>query len=121
MTGKEYIEGSCIKELDYDEAKELCKKALIDFLSINNNRLTYGNLIDNPIYPLNIELYDEFCDIVNGESDFYEEGFIGWLVKLINRYDVEYRIDEEWDEASDDTMLCLRGLTDDEKEELEWR
>lgn len=118
MTGREYIDGNYIKELDYREAEEQSKKELIMFLSINNNQLTYGALIDSPIYPLNAELYDEFTDIVNGEADFYEEGFIDWLVRLINNHSTEHRIDTIWDDKSDDQMLCLRGLTDDEKEEL---
>ncbi len=118
MTGREYIEGNYIKELGYLEAEESVKNQVIERLKANGDRYTYGWFIDEPIYPANADLYDEFCDEVNGEIDIYEEDLIGWAVRVINHTSTEYRIDTGWEDDCDSEVLYLRSLTEDEKAEM---
>jgi hypothetical protein len=74
--------------------------------------------IDEPIYPLNAELYDEFVYEVNGYKDFDLEGFISWLVRIFNSRSTECRIDTKWEDDCDLEVYYLRSLTRDEKAEL---
>lgn len=61
--GKIYIKDCYCMELTYDEAIEESKKELLS-MGISNTSQIYDNdsIFDNSIYPLNAELYDEFCD-----------------------------------------------------------
>lgn len=61
--GEIYIKDNCMKELGYNEAIEESKKKLLA-MGITNCSQIYDNdsIFDNPIYPLNSELYDFFCE-----------------------------------------------------------
>lgn len=61
--GEKYIKDSYIKELDYNKAIEQSKEELLA-MGISSRTQVYDNdsIYDNPIYPANAELYDEFCD-----------------------------------------------------------
>ena len=118
MTGREYIDGSYITELGYLEAEKEVIRQVLHRFELNNNRYTMGWFIDEPIYPLNAELYDEFCDETHGEIDIYEEDVICWAIRYINIHSTEYRIDYKWENDCDTEVYYLRGLTEDEKEEL---
>lgn len=90
MRGKEYIESNYIEELSYDEAlkqsmKELKAKGVKRASDVYNNEW----LFDEPIYPLNAELYDDFCENVNGEWYFYEESFLLYLSHRIEEDELE--------------------------------
>ena len=115
MTGREYIEDSYIQELGYLEAQESVKNQVIERLKLNSGRYTYGWFIDEPIYPANADLYDEFVDET---GDLYEEDLISWAVRVINGHSTEYRIDTGWEDDCDSEVLYLRSLTEDEKAEL---
>lgn len=114
MTGREYIDGNFINELGYLEAEQDVIRQVIDRFQINNNRYTMGWFIDEPIYPANAELYDEFVD----EIDFYEEDLIGWAVRYINNHSTEHRIDTKWEDDCDTEVYYLRPITEDEREEV---
>ena len=61
--GEKYIKENYLKELSYEEAiNESIKEA--NAIGINCRDDIYENeeMLDNPIFPCNIELYDEFCD-----------------------------------------------------------
>lgn len=61
--GERYIKDCYCMELTYEEAIEESKKELLA-MGITNRSQIYDNdcILDNTIYPLNAELYDEFCD-----------------------------------------------------------
>lgn len=63
MTGKEFIKEMLIEEIDYNKAIELSMEDL-RLRGITSRNQIYDNetVLDEPIYPANAELYDEFVD-----------------------------------------------------------
>ena len=61
--GQQYIINAGIQELSYKEAIQQAYKELNE-MGIEYGTQIYDNddVIDNPIYPANAELYDEFVD-----------------------------------------------------------
>ena len=114
MTGREYIDGNYIDELGYSEAEQGVIELVMDRFEMNNNRYTMGWFIDEPIYPANAELFDDFCD----EIDFNIEELISWAIRYINGNNREYRIDTKWEDDCDTEVYYLRPRTEQEKEDF---
>ena len=103
MTGTEYIIENFIKELSYTEARKACMEELIYRFENNNNTLMMGWLIDEPIYPPNADLYDDFCD----EYGFCIEDFISWLKRVINNSSDKYAIKTEYLGGLDEVLTLV--------------
>lgn len=80
--GQKYIQDSGIQEVSYDEATKGGVEFLTQIVDDNGGYVTMGDMIDNPIYPPNAELYDDFVD----DMGFYLEDYISYLVR--NSHDV---------------------------------
>lgn len=77
--GQKYIKNNFIEELSYEQALENAIKEF-QFMGIIDSNTLYasnGKYLDNPVYPANAELYDEFID----ELGFDEEEFASYCVK----------------------------------------
>lgn len=61
---------------DYFSEREICKNELLRYLDLEIN--TIELILDQPIYPNNEELYNEFVD----EMGFDETEFILYLIRL---------------------------------------
>ena len=81
--GQKYIKGGCVKELTYNQAIEQSKKELLE-RGINDRSQVYDNdsLFDEPIYPANAELYDEFCD----DCGFDTTEYFLFIAKRLEKY-----------------------------------
>ena len=82
-TGTKQIQDNGIKELSYTDAlnqaiKELNKMGITD---INTFYASNNSYLDNPIYPANAELYDEFVD----EHGFCEQAFVNYCVNHMDK------------------------------------
>lgn len=56
--GEQFIKDCCCKELSYEDAIEVSKKQLLELENMYND----DKIANNPIYPSNAELYDEFVE-----------------------------------------------------------
>jgi hypothetical protein len=78
-------------ELGYNEALKSSVNELIEYVKINDGKVSIDYIFDSPIYPANKELIDEFTD----ENNFIHEEFISYLVArsedILDR-DWEYNI-----------------------------
>ena len=68
-----------INEVDYDTAKEQAIAYFIENFRLNNNTLDYGFFLDNPFYPANEKLYNEFYD----DLGFCYEAFNDYILRII--------------------------------------
>lgn len=78
--GQKYIKDNFIEELEYEEAinqaiKELQSMGIIDSETFDN--MDPAEYHDNPVYPANAQLYDDFVD----DQGFYLEDFIGFCIR----------------------------------------
>lgn len=81
--GQKYIVDSLIEELEYDEA---IKAAMIELRNMGittveqvNDLEETGCLYDEPVYPANAQLYDEFVD----HAGFYLPDFMAFIARRI--------------------------------------
>lgn len=81
-SGEKYIKQNYIKEVTYYQAIEECKNDL-KMLGITDRTQVYDNdmIFDNPIYPQNAELFDEFCE--QGEEYPNQTELCLYLARLI--------------------------------------
>lgn len=82
--GQKYIKESGRLEVSYDEAtndaiRELKNRGIHSYTEVYDHE----EILDNPIYPMNADLYDEF----SADGYFDEEVFILWLSGLIEDED----------------------------------
>ena len=98
---KEYV-----KEVSYDEAKEQAIKYFIGSFEINNNTLPYGFFLDNPFYPANEKLFNEF----NDELGFVYEAFNDYIIRIINNRKDEtgLYINTKYEESGEETLTLVR-------------
>lgn len=76
---------------EYNLSIKQCQEELIWFVS-NNKNITLDNMYDNPIYPTNGELLQDFTD----EAGFDQMEFILFLIKTSDYLEHKYcaEIDE---------------------------
>lgn len=73
MTNSErFIKDQNITELSYNEAIEFSMNEL-QSMGITSRSQVYDNdeLLDTPIYPMNAQLYDEFCESYGFDTQEY--------------------------------------------------
>ncbi|KIR03433.1 hypothetical protein P261_02248 [Lachnospiraceae bacterium TWA4] len=104
--GQRYVKDCYTKELGYEEAIQESMKEAKD-MGITNREDVYHNyyLLDTPIYPLNSELYDEFCN--EGEFDTLE-----YFIFIAKRIELEK--EEEVKELKEELEMWKNILMDSE-------
>ena len=99
---KEYV-----KEVSYDEAKEQAINYFIESFKLNNNTLDYGFFLDNPFYPANERLYNEFYD--KQDDYFYYEAFNDYIIRIIRNHSDETGLDiyKSYDDNGNEILTLI--------------
>lgn len=78
--GTKYIKENFITELSYEEAIRQVYEGLNELgIYYSTNIYDRDDIYDEPMYPCNAELYDEFVD----EYGFYFEGFYSFVCRYM--------------------------------------
>lgn len=77
-----------MNEMSYNEAFRQAQKELLNRLN-DDNKVVFGEVLDNPIYPQNKELYDEFVD----EYGFDVTEFISYIIRQTPCLGTEFNYD----------------------------